>query len=324
MALLTTAGLHPLSRFHLCSGIMSYLASPLWLIFLLVGMFAALQGSLQLPVYFFPDRTPYPVWQVIDPELAARLFGATMLVLLMPKLFGWIAVAWRPETALGFGGRRRALLGVLAETLFSALIAPVQMLLQSQFVFDVLVGRDSGWKTQTRDDRGMPFGECWQRHRGHMVAGLLLGGAAWTVYPALLAWMSPALLGMVIAAPVSWMGARLSMGLAARRARLFLIPEETASLPLLEEPPVGPALAPGSGLMRVTHDLDVGILHLALLAQHSPAEPSEAMILARYRASVARKREELAQRFDRRLQAAALADRVSIQDLRRHLGGFHQ
>jgi hypothetical protein len=48
------------------------------------------------------------------------------------------------------------------------------------------------------------------------------------------------------------------------------------------------------------------------------------MILARYRASVARKREELAQRFDRRLQAAALADRVSIQDLRRHLGGFHQ
>ena len=324
MALLGTAGLHPLSRFHLLSGIMSYLASPLWFLFLLVGIFAALQGSLQLPVYFFPDRTPYPVWQVINPELAARLFGVTMLVLLAPKFFSWIAVAVRPESAAGFGGRGRALRSVFAETLFSALIAPVQMLLQSQFVFDVLVGRDSGWKTQTRDDRGMPFKECWQRHRGHMVAGLLLGVAAWSVYPALLAWMLPALLGMVIAAPVSWLGARLAVGLKARERGLFLIPEETAPLPLLREPPESEARIAGSGLFRVTHDLPAGSLHLALLAQHpGPAELTEPMILARYRASVARKPEELAARFDRRLQSAALTDPVAIRDLRRRLGGFH-
>lgn len=324
MALLGTAGLHPLSRFHLLSGIMSYLASPLWFLFLLVGIFAALQGSLQLPVYFFPDRTPYPVWQVINPELAARLFGVTMLVLLAPKFFSWIAVAVRPDLAAGFGGRARALRSVLAETLFSALIAPVQMLLQSQFVFDVLVGRDSGWKTQTRDDRGMPFATCWQRHRGHMVAGVLLGVAAWSVYPALLAWMLPALLGMVIAAPVSWLGARLAVGLKARERGLFIIPEETAPLPLLSEPPESDAQVSGSGLFRVTHDLPAGSLHLALLAQHpGPSELTEPMILARYRASVARKPEELAARFDRRLQSAALIDPVAIRDLRRRLGGFH-
>ncbi len=324
MALLGTAGLHPLSRFHLLSGIMSYLASPLWFLFLLVGIFAALQGSLQLPVYFFPDRTPYPVWQVINPELAARLFGVTMLVLLAPKFFGWIAVAVNRDAVAGFGGRRRALMSVLAETLFSALIAPVQMLLQSQFVFDVLVGRDSGWKTQTRDDRGMPFAECWHRHRAHMVAGVTLGVAAWTVYPALLAWMMPALLGMLIAAPVSWLGARLAVGLKARERGLFIIPEEASPLPLLNEPPASEALIAGSGLARVTHDLPAGSLHLALLAQHPGAsELSDAMILARYRASVARKPEELAARFDRRLQAAALTDPVAIRDLRRRLGGFH-
>jgi len=198
------------------------------------------------------------------------------------------------------------------------------MLLQSQFVFDVLVGRDSGWKTQTRDDRGMPFAECWHRHRAHMVAGVTLGVAAWTVYPALLAWMMPALLGMLIAAPVSWLGARLAVGLKARERALFIIPEEASPLPLLNEPPASEALLAGSGLARVTHDLPAGSLHLALLAQHPGAsELSDAMILARYRASVARKPEELAARFDRRLQAAALTDPVAIRDLRRRLGGFH-
>jgi hypothetical protein len=47
------------------------------------------------------------------------------------------------------------------------------------------------------------------------------------------------------------------------------------------------------------------------------------MILARYRASIARKPEDLSARFDRRLQAAALTDPVAIRDLRRRIGGFH-
>ena len=322
LALLGTAGLHPLSRFHLMSGIMSYLASPLWLLFLLVGIGAALQGSFQLPIYFFPDRTPYPVWQVIDSELAARLFGATMLVLLLPKFLGWLSVALGSDAAHGFGGRGRALRSMLAETFFSALIAPVQMLLQSRFVFDVLLGRDSGWKTQTRDDRGMPFADCWQHHRGHMVVGLLLGVTAWAVYPALLAWMLPALLGMVIAAPMSWVGARLSWGLAARRNGLFIIPEETTPLALLTNSPEGADMEVGSGLERVTRELVVGSLHLALLAQHRPAEPTDAMTLARYRAQTIRHSEELAGRFDRRLQAAALADSLAIHSLRRRIGGY--
>lgn len=322
MALLGTAGLHPLSRFHLWSGIMSYLASPLWLLFLLVGIGAALQGSFHLPVYFFPDRTPYPVWQVIDSELAARLFGATMIVLLLPKFLGWVGVALGPEAARGFGGRGPALRSVVAETLFSALIAPVQMLLQSRFVCDVLLGRDSGWKTQTRDDRGMPLADCWQHHRGHMVVGLLLGATAWAVYPALLGWMLPALLGMIMAAPMSWVGARLALGLAARRRGLFVIPEETTPLTLLAESPAGASIAPGSGLERVTRELTVGSLHLALLVQHPPAEPTEAMTLARYRAQTIRHSDELPSRFDRRLQAAALADRPALQYLRRRIGGY--
>lgn len=56
-AIIGAAGLHPLSRFHLLNGIMSYVASPLWFLFIVTGLFAAVQAKFELPVYFFPERS---------------------------------------------------------------------------------------------------------------------------------------------------------------------------------------------------------------------------------------------------------------------------
>ena len=319
-AIIGAAGLHPLSRFHLLSGIMSYLASPLWFLFIVTGLGAALQGKLQLPVYFFPERTPYPIWHVMDPELAATLLAVTMSVLLAPKLFGWLAVAASGQRARRFGGRWRVLGSVFAETVFSALSAPVQMLLQTRFVWEVVWGRDSGWKTQARDDRGLPFAACWSRHRHHAMVGLVLAGAAWYVYPGLLAWMLPALLGMVIAAPVTCIGSWASAGRAARRWGLFLTPEELAPPPVLErlaatEPAALPA---GAGFDHVFGEPRAAALHLALLEQHPPGELSAPMALARCRVEDA-PMETVGTVIDRGLHAAALADRRTVELLLRRL-----
>ena len=86
--LLGTAGLHPLSRLHLSMGVMSYLASPLWLLFLLSGMSLALHAYLVPPDYFLDRWSLFPDWPRIDPERAMALFGICMLVLYAPKLFG--------------------------------------------------------------------------------------------------------------------------------------------------------------------------------------------------------------------------------------------
>ncbi len=327
LALLRAAGLHPLSRFHLVTGIMSYLASPLWFGFLLVGIFAAFQSQLVLPVYFFPDRTPYPVWHVIDPELALRLFYATLFVLLAPKLFGWLALALRPGRAHAFGGRLRLLAGVVSETLYSALIAPVQMLLQSRFVFDVLLGRDSGWRAQTRDDRAILMREAWHAHRHHAQIGIALAVLAYMVYPALLGWMMPALAGMILAAPASYLGARASVGRAARRLGLFVIPEEHAPPAILREASAIQAHNPpitfeASAMEAVVYDRWIGHLHLALLTQE-PARPlSEALGVAGYRAECARQRADFTVRFDRATRAAALANPRAVRWLRRRFGRF--
>lgn len=252
----------------------------------------------------------------MDPELAAALLAVTMGVLLAPKFLGWLAVAADRQQAGRFGGRGLVLLSVLAETLYSALSAPAQMLLQTRFVWEVLSGRDSGWKTQARDDRGLPLPVCWSRHRNHATVGLVLAAAAWYVYPGLLAWMLPALLGMLVAAPVTCVGSRAAAGLAARKIGLFLTPEELDPPRVLRrlaavEPVPVPRVA---GFDHVLGERAAAALHLALLEQHPPRELSAQMALARCRVEDA-PAELVATVIDRGLQAAALSDRRTMEML---------
>ncbi|MCC6710105.1 MAG: glucans biosynthesis glucosyltransferase MdoH [Gammaproteobacteria bacterium] len=329
MKIIGAKGLYPASRLHLLTGIMAYLASPLWFSFILVGIAAALETRFELPVYFFPDRTPYPVWHIIDPELAAQVFGWTMGFLLAPKFFGWLAVCFDKDLARRFGGRLRTLGSVLTETLISALLAPLHMLFQSRFVFNVFAGGDSGWNTQSRDDVGTPWREAWQRHRHHIITGVVLATAAYAVYPGLLLWMSPALLSMVFAAPLSVWTSRPSLGLWLRERGLLCTPDEN------EPPPIIPAVAANraeleaqavhlsqSALETVITDHRLGLLHLALVEQNPPAVVTESMSAANDRAKAIRQMEALPTLLDGKLQAAALASPNTLRSLRRRLGKF--
>jgi membrane glycosyltransferase len=56
-------------------------------------------------------------------------------------------------------------------------------------------------------------------------------------------WMLPIALGLLLSAPLIWWTSLTSAGLAARRSRLFLIPEESAARRAMspEPPPAEPA-----------------------------------------------------------------------------------
>src|SRR5690606_13221408 len=54
-------GWHPLSRVHLLMGVMSYAASPLWFLFLVLTGTEAYIQTKTAPVYFFGE-TLFPVW----------------------------------------------------------------------------------------------------------------------------------------------------------------------------------------------------------------------------------------------------------------------
>jgi membrane glycosyltransferase len=227
MAILPTRGLVWPSRVHFATGIMSYLASPIWLMLLMVGLALALQARFIRPEYFSKEFSLYPAWPRFDSERALQLFVVTMGVLLLPKLLGTLESVFRSDIRRRCGGGVAIVVGMLLETLVSALVAPVMMLLQSRHVAEILLGADSGWKTQRRDDGGIPLAEVLRHHWQHAAIGLLMAVASYAISPAILAWMAPTLIGLVLAVPISWASGSLAAGLCLKRLRLLLIPEET-------------------------------------------------------------------------------------------------
>src|SRR3712207_1349783 len=100
------------------------------------------------------------------------------------------------------------------------------MVIQSMAVFEILTGRDAGWKPQRRDDGSVPLNDIARRHLQHTLLGFILAVCAYAVSPSLFLWMSPVIVGLVVAIPISALTARRDIGRALRRLGLLLIPEE--------------------------------------------------------------------------------------------------
>lgn len=219
------AGLHPATRQHFATGIAGYLASPLWLLQLLVGILLVLQTATERPDYFAGAGFS-PVFPRFDPVRALQLFGLTMAVLLAPKFLGLILALLDGPVRRACGGAGRLVLSSLVEILLSALVAPVAMVIQSGSVMGILLGRDTGWNPQRRDDGSIPLRDIVARHRWHTVLGLVAGIAAFAIATSLFLWMSPTILGLVLAIPISWASGQLGLGLALKDRRLLATPEE--------------------------------------------------------------------------------------------------
>ncbi|SIQ46722.1 membrane glycosyltransferase [Bosea sp. TND4EK4] len=214
------------TRQHFATGIMGYLASPFWLMQLVVGILIVLQVNYARPEYFTQEFTLFPVWPRFDPERALRLFALTMAILLAPKLFGLVLTLFRTRLRRAGGGAIRLIVSALIEVLFSAFFAPIMMLIQSGSVFQILLGRDTGWNPQRRDDGSIPFRDIVRRHRTHTVLGVVTGVSAFMIATSLFAWMSPTIIGLVLAIPLSWASGQLAIGLWLKRHKLLLTPEE--------------------------------------------------------------------------------------------------
>ncbi|HWX47423.1 MAG TPA: glucans biosynthesis glucosyltransferase MdoH [Roseomonas sp.] len=232
-AVLPTRGLHWVSRLHLLTGIGSYITAPLWLVFLLAGVLLAIQARFIRPEYFPAGPSLFPEWPVVDPVRAMWVFIGTMGLLLAPKLMAWVALLFHGDERRGCGGAIRAFLSMLVETLVAGLLAPVTMLTQSVDVAGILLGRDSGWNAQRRDDGSVPLGQVVRLYWRHTLFGLAFGAAAWLVSPYLALWMSPVVLGLALAIPLAALTARRDIGLGLRRIGLLLTPEERATPPVL-------------------------------------------------------------------------------------------
>jgi len=228
-----SAGLHWVSRAHMLVGIGHYFTAPMWAMLMLVGLAIPLyHADLAWDGFRLPGFSPLAFWRERDAERVAWLFAATMGVLFLPKVLGYLAMLADPAERRGCGGGLRALLGVLIESVLAALMAPIVMYRQSRGVAEVLSGRDSGWEAQRRDDGSVPFSSLVRSYAGLSVFGLFMGGLAWAVSPGLALWMAPVVVGMALAIPTVALTSARAPGQWLRRHRILCIPEE------LDPPPV--------------------------------------------------------------------------------------
>src|SRR5258706_15308847 len=105
-------------------------------------------------------------WSGSGTAEAFLIFLVCMVVIMLPKFLALIDLAndW-PRREL-FGGLGRATAGVVGETIFSTLHAPLLMLWHTRFVLANLLGISVGWATQRRDADGTAWMFALQRHWG--------------------------------------------------------------------------------------------------------------------------------------------------------------
>ena len=256
------------NRFHIWMGVMAYLGSPLWLLFLVTG-------AVDLAVkHRFSLLTSLP-GDTIAPSLGAVqvLLLATLALLFVPKI---LAMVLTLPKAKHYGGAVRLFASTLIETAVWTLLAPAIMLYYTRFVVMNLAGRQVPWSSQNRsDDKGLGFFESFRIFWLPPVCGVLAVSALMLWAPQVLWVLSPILAGWLLAPVMAWLTSQAKLGDWARRHRLFLIPEETAALCPKElrfvEEHAGNDEAswnfPAAGLARAVIDPLTHSVHVALLRQ---------------------------------------------------------
>ncbi len=233
-AVLPARGLHWVSRWHFMIGIGHYFTAPMWAMLMLVGIGIPLeQAGIDPNGGALASFSPAAYWRSLDPERIVWLFVATMGALFAPKILGYLAMLLDPVQRRGCGGAFRAFVSMLLESVLAALMAPIVMFVQSRGVAEVLAGRDSGWESQRRDDGTLPLSALLKSYGGLSLFGLFAGVVALFVSPSLAAWMSPVILGLVLAIPIVALTSARTPGQWLRERKLLNIPEETDPPPIL-------------------------------------------------------------------------------------------
>ena len=292
-------GLRGISRIHLLMGIFGYLASPLWLLFLLTFN-VALWSAKRTGLSDITVRAFNPLIKLSGTEHALLIFAICMFVLFLPKVLALIDLAWDRQRQSGFGGMRCAVASAIAETLFSSLHAPLQMLWHSKFVATILLGTGVRWEAQRRTAEGTPWSQAIHYHWGQMMIGVVWGFVVWRIDHPTFWWFVPVMSGMILSVPLSVFTSRSSVGARARHLGLFLTPEETSPPPeldtlrvrmaLLEKTEAAVPRASDASLAEAVLDPYVNAIHVSLLREKR-LNPEHVAALARLQAGKPEARE---------------------------------
>jgi membrane glycosyltransferase len=285
MRVLLGRRLHWVSRLHLAIGVMAYLTSPLWLLFLLLAAAQAWELTYGQPVYFI-EGWPFPLLPVSAATEAALLLTVTLGLLFVPKLMGLALALLDRERRARLGGGPRLLASALIETVFSALLAPIMMLLHTRFVGSILLGAAIEWTPQKRHAEVAGLRAAIRTFGWVTAVGVAATIAAGVATPILLLWLLPVVAGLWLAVPLATFTVREAPGDWLGRRGLLLVTEETAPPPVLRRldellAASEPTTDATRRFVRTVMDPRRNALHLDLLGRRAAAPATVPPLLER-------------------------------------------
>ena len=217
------------SRVSMVSGIMAYVASPVWLLFLVVSL---LDPILAPEPDYFPADSLFPVFPQPEAGKALLLLLGIFLLLLLPKTLIAFGGAFG-ERRREFGGGLSILLGATVELIMTSALAPIMMMFQSKAVAEILLGTDSGWPATDRDDGRLPLWTAFQSSWWMVLTGAALIVTTFFYAEALVLWVSPIALPLLAAPLLISMTGNPELGDRLRAAGIFATPFELDPEPVI-------------------------------------------------------------------------------------------
>lgn len=289
------------TRLHLFMGIMAYLGSPIWFLFLITGTFIAWDRDdsalSKLPFENYAKR-----WLGIDgADQALILTGFIFALLFLPKILAVVRAVAVPSIRRSFGGGLRIIAGVMIETFISILLAPAIMASHTLMVISIVLGRSVGWGNQTRETDGTAWRDALRIHAFPTVLGIVWTVLAWFIRTspghdnragfseavmqvfsdndfvgqhAFFLWISPILAGLVFSVPVSVLTSRTRYGQGLAKHGILSTPEELAPPEVMRladranaavDPALDAAFEMRRGVIAAVVDPYVNSVHVSLL-----------------------------------------------------------
>jgi membrane glycosyltransferase len=155
------------------------------------------------------------------------LWALTLLLLLLPRLLGVLAVQLRGEQRV-YGGSARLWASALLELMLSGLQAPLRMLAHSAFVLGALTGLRLDWKSPSREAAAVAWRDAMSR-----IGVLALPALGLALLMLVLhhtdpraPHLAPLLLPLLLAVPFTVWSGGAGAGRVMQRAGLLSVPEE--------------------------------------------------------------------------------------------------
>ena len=213
-------------RMHLFMGIMAYLGSPLWFLFLLFSTWIAWDRAYS-GLSWLPFENHIDHWFHIGGSAQMLILTGTIFALLfLPKILALIGAVFTRHIRHSFGGVLRLLAGALIETIVSMLLAPCIMAAHTVMVLSIMLGRTVSWGSQNRRADGTPWRVAARFHAFPTILGIFWTIVALKINLIFTAWMAPILLGLLLAVPVSVLTSRARYGMALAKRKILATPEE--------------------------------------------------------------------------------------------------